>query len=677
MVPRRRRVRPVAAAALPLTVLGALALPPATAAQVADNPDMRVERIEIRPAAVQVAVGQRARLEIVALDSAGRPVPDAFLRAFSDGAAVSFDPTTNEVEGTRPGRSRVSASIRRPVTSGPGFETLSASATVTVRPRPVSRVEFADPPARVYAGTRLRLRARAWSEAAPRDDVELSFRSSDPSVLEVGVGGTVHALRPGAARLTAGAEGVETTIEIRAVENPVRELRLERREVTTRVGDVFRVRAVPVDGAGVEVGDAPVEWSWAALSDEPFDAMWLELEPPGTAVAVAHEPGSYRLTARVGSLRAEAKVRAAARPPRRQIRLVAHGTVPTGQATTDLWVFEGLDGRAYCYTGTFSGHLMYAWEVTDPGNPVITDSVAFDGRRVNDVKINAARTLAVVTSENAANRRNGITVLDISDPAHPRRLAHYTEGLTGGVHNTWIVDDLVYAIHYGTRDVHIIDISDPAQPREVGRWGLPKEDKFLHDVTVRDGLAYLSYWDDGVVILDVGAGVAGGTPTEPKLVSSYAYAYRLGDEWYGNTHHAIRYGDYVFTGDEIFGCSECVNGARGYVHVIDVSDIRSPREVAWYRVPEAGSHNLWAEDGKLYIGYYGGGLRVVDISGELRGDLYRQGREIGWFMTEDSGGTVPNATSTWGAQPFKGKIFASDGNSGLWIVEMEPEPLVP
>lgn len=367
------------------------------------------------------------------------------------------------------------------------------------------------------------------------------------------------------------------------------------------------------------------------------------------------------------------------RPFRRQIRRIAHGVAPTGQATTDLWVFEGLDGKDYVYTGTFSGNLMYAWDVSDPSNPVITDSLEFDGRRVNDVKINADATLAVITSENAASRRNGISLLDITDPAHPTKISHFTENLTGGVHNTWIEGDIVYAVHYGTRDIHIIDISDPANPRNVGRWGLPKEDKFVHDINIVDGLAYLSYWDDGVVILDVGAGIKGGTPTEPQFVSSYKYSYKLGSQSFGNTHHAIRYGDYVFTGDEIFGCDDCVNGARGYIHVIDVSDMDNPREVAFYRVPEAGSHNMWAEDGKLYIGYYGAGLRIVDISGELRGDLYRQGREIGWFMTADGAGNPPHVTATWGAQPYKGLIYASDGASGLWVVElMEPErQLVP
>ncbi len=41
-------------------------------------------------------------------------------------------------------------------------------------------------------------------------------------------------------------------------------------------------------------------------------------------------------------------------------------------------------------------------------------------------------------------------------------------------------------------------------------------------------------------------------------------------------------------------------------------------------------------------------------------------------MTEDAQGTRPHATDTWGAQPFKGKVYASDAYSGLWIVELKP-----
>ena len=97
-------------------------------------------------------------------------------------------------------------------------------------------------------------------------------------------------------------------------------------------------------------------------------------------------------------------------------------------------------------------------------------------------------------------------------------------------------------------------------------------------------------------------------------------------------------------------------------------------------MPEAGAHNVWVEDDILYVAYYQGGLRIVDISGELRGDLYRQGREIGVY---DTAGTeedahTPNQAFAWGPQPFKGNIFVSDNNSGLWVLHHEPpRPLVP
>ena len=137
---------------------------------------------------------------------------------------------------------------------------------------------------------------------------------------------------------------------------------------------------------------------------------------------------------------------------------------------------------------------------------------------------------------------------------------------------------------------------------------------------------------------------------------------------------------YLFAGDEAFpytGLSRGRGGtpiiAAGWIHVIDWSDWAHPREVARYQVPEAGSHNLWVEDETLYVGYYNGGLRVVDVSGELLGDLYAQGREIARFLPFDPDAFTANAPFVWGAQPFKGHIFFTDWNSGLWAVRLLPK----
>ena len=87
-------------------------------------------------------------------------------------------------------------------------------------------------------------------------------------------------------------------------------------------------------------------------------------------------------------------------------------------------------------------------------------------------------------------------------------------------------------------------------------------------------------------------------------------------------------------------------------------------------VPEAGAHNMWVEDDIMYMGYYNGGGRVVDVSGELRGNLYRQGREIARLWTGDPKGWRPNLPFTWGAQPYKGLIYFNDINSGIWIARL-------
>ena len=420
----------------------------------------------------------------------------------------------------------------------------------------------------------------------------------------------------------------------------------------------FRVQAFDEDGERVE-GVYP---SWEAKGGGAF------MESEGAeGVFVAEEAMDYTIIANIGE-NIQRSLILAVEPRIHKETMVVAGRGPIAHHHSgDTWVFEGMNGRDYAYVGTFMHDWMKIFDVTNPERPLLTDSIQVDARRINDVKIHESNRLAVITREGASNRRNGIVILDLSNPAHPEILSEYTATVTGGVHNVWIENDLVYACHNGTSALHIIDISDPVRPKEVGRWELGREEKTLHDVIVQDGYAYLSYWDDGVVTLDVGAGTHGGTPTTPVMVSQLSYPE-------GNTHVAWRYGDYLFVGDEIFpddwDASRHID-ARGYIHILDMSNIDSPVEVARYEVPDAGAHNVWVEEERLYVGYYQGGLRVVDISGELRGNLYTQGREIAHVMTTDEQSMVPGWPMTWGAQIFKGHIFTSDLNSGIWIARMD------
>jgi hypothetical protein len=364
-------------------------------------------------------------------------------------------------------------------------------------------------------------------------------------------------------------------------------------------------------------------------------------------------------------------------------RHVSQLTELVGQAmvrnvrTSDLWVWEGPDGRDYAVTGTWSAFgAAYFWDVTDPANPIMTDSIVVDARTVNDVKVNEAGDVCVISREGASNRRNGLVILDCSNPRDIKIHSIFDDGLTGGVHNLFIYDNHVYAVNNG-RKFDVINIEDPTNPHRVGMFELDTPGHSIHDVWIVDGIAYTSNWGEGVVLIDVGNGVAGGSPSNPVQIAQYR-------DFAGATHAAFPYQSptgkfYVFMGDER-GRSNGGSGAdgepeamSGYIHVVDFTDPLNPEEVARYEVGEAGSHNYWIEDDVLYAAFYNGGVRVIDISGELKGNLTHQGREMARFMAFDPEGYVTNSPFTWAPQLHKGNLFFAEHYSGLWSIKLRPQ----
>ena len=642
-------LRPAFMTALSVILLAGVA-PPAWAAD-ADTVSIRItpERLELP----HMGTG-RLTVETVGPDGATRR-QGSFIW-YSRNQEVAMVTAAGEVQARSAGRTQVSVIVDGQV----------ALAVVDVLPPAPARLELSLPgeagSGELPMGTSAPLQLRGWTDDGTTiEPAEPRFTSSNPEVARVDLDGRVHARAMGQAEIGAQSGEASTQLTIRVTEPLDRELAVEPGHTVVRTGDVVRFRME----AGAPAPTLHPAWS----VDRP--GATIELEGP-EGVFVAEEPGRYRVTATLSDAASRsAFVEVEPREQAAALSLTGRGTLD-GHHSGDMWVFEGADGRDYVYIGTFQHDWMKVFDVTDPARPILTDSLWMDARRINDVKVADHGRFAVATREGASDRRNGIVVLDTSDPSSPRILSEYTETLTGGVHNVWIEGDLVYACHNGTSDLHILDLSDPANPREVGRWGLDRERKTLHDAIVQDGYAYLSYWDDGLVMLDVGAGTHGGTPTAPAFVSRFSYPE-------GHTHTAWRHGRYLFVGDEIFPMDWDPYGtieARGYIHVLDMIDPENPVEVARYEVPEAGVHNFWAEGDLLYVGYYQAGLRVLDISGELRGDLYRQGRELAVLKTTDEHTMAPNWPMTWGAQPFKGYLFSSDLNSGLWVTRLEMGPRV-
>ena len=640
-------------------------------------PPSPVARIAIMPAEPTVVAGELLQLRAEAHDAQGRPVPGVrfvwFPGRFSFESAVD---TTGLLRAGYPGKAVVNA-----VALVAGARPSSPmTVTVNVVPPPAARLVIAPAVTRLLVGQRLTLGAEVFAATGDRRDDAVRWSSSAPAVVEVSPEGRAVARTAGTARVTARAGASSAAQTITVVPNSVRRFEVTGGAAAARTGDVLRFRAVARDAGGRELAGLTPAWSLS-----PGDG---QVEQDGTFVP--YLPGTYTVTASLGSTSAEATVQVRARDVRREATIV--GRLPLSKLpTTEFWPHP--NGKN-AYLATMADRL-YALDISDPAAVRITDSVMADTRIINDVMATADGRYAIFTREGASSRRNGIVILSLEDPAHPKQIAEYTETVTGGVHSAFVYTQPTHGTHVyltddATGSMRVIDLNDPRAPKEIARWQTRDAGgRMLHDIDVRDGLAYLSYWNEGVVVLDIGSGIKGGSPASPQLVSQHKYdldaLYREveregGPGFIRGTHTAWRKGNYVFAGDEVFTATPRgvqmpgmgLGKANGRIHVIDVSDIAAPREVAWYEPGDGGAHNVWVAGDTLYLGDYQGGLRVVDVSGELRGDLLAQGREMAKVHTGDARGFLPNAAMTWGAFYHNGLVWANDIFSGLWAVRLEP-----
>jgi hypothetical protein len=321
--------------------------------------------------------------------------------------------------------------------------------------------------------------------------------------------------------------------------------------------------------------------------------------------------------------------------------------------------------------------------------PILVDSVIVtNASTLGDVAVTDDGKLLIVATERTGG---SLVIFDLTNPRHPQQVARLATTETyNGVHTAEVgrIAGHLYAIlavdplsggPSPDSKVVIVDLGDPANPRQIFVKSVPNTAPFVHDTFLRDGLLFVALWNAGIEIWDVGGGAHGGTPSAPVVLGSVA---TIGGDahniWW--LHDATTGSRYAFVGEES-GPSQIGVSSAGDIHVLDVSDLTAPREVAFYHVPGAGTHNFSVDEtnGVLYAAYYNAGVRALDVRGELgsctpaqqvtsgtttRCDLRAMGREIGRGLAD---GTPP--VYVWGVQLSDGALYASDMLNGLWKLQ--------
>ncbi len=670
---------------LPLLVLGVSTLSAQQPAPAAQTPS-RIARIVVSPVQKVVTAGDSVRFSAEARDANNNVIPNVQFR-WARGGMARFEGAMRE-DGTLVSGSTGTLPITV-VAIIPGEAPKTEQFDVRMVPGPAARIAIAPMPARLVLGQRVRLGAEVYSAKNDRREDKVIWRSSAPAVARVNEAGVVTAVAAGRANISASVGAVQQVLAVQVLPTAVASLTVTPEMSDARTGDVVRFKAVAKDAAGKPIDGITPVWS--------FNPGQGVIDAEGAFVG--YEAGAYTVTASLGNRAADAVVTLAPRDVRRPLELVGR-LARTRFTTEEVWLHP--NGKvAYLGSGS-GGDVLYVIDISNPAAPVVADSLIANTRRVNDVMTTPDGKFLVFTREGASDRKNGVVFASLEDPLHPKVISEFTDGVTAGVHSSFIYKDPKHGQHVfitndGTGYLHVLNIDDPSRPREVARWAptdRPDAGRSLHDIDIQDGLLYGSWWNDGLIILDVGNGIRGGTPSHPVMVSQYKYdlnaMYRQtevdgGAGFIRGTHTAWRHKDYVFIADEVFpagqpkGTTATMTGrAWGRLQVVDVSDVTKPHVVAFYEPEYGGVHNVWVAGDSLYMGAYNAGFRVFDISGELRGDLRAQGREIGHFNTADMNGFVKGSAMTWGVVVRDGLAYVNDDNNGLWIIRIVPKtPVVP
>jgi len=644
-----------------------------------------VARLVVEPTSITTETGKAAPLpKFTAYDAAGRVIPGFVPQLRGQGRGITV--TDKDVTIRSAGNYEITA-----MAAGANNQMVSVTIPVRANWPALSRLEIAPEPGRLYVRTTLTNRIRGWhADSSERSGISGNWRSSNPAVASVDRFGNVTGVRAGSATITAEVDGVRATRTFTVAANPVASLAITLKEDQIRTGDVIHLTAQAKTAAGAVVADAPVTWAYTYTPD---DSIAPNGVPGGAGIVqfgrfTGNYAGRYTLLASAGGASAQKTIQVAPRDVRQRITVTSRGTINSTH-TSDFWPFTGKDGRDYALVGTWGGDgYAIMFDITDLNNIFKTDSVKVDARTINDVTISPDSRYGVITREGASNRVNGVVILDLANPAHPKIASTFDQELNGGVHNVFATNDYLFAISGGAKYV-IIDVKDITKPKYVSEYRHPNAR--IHDLWVHDGIAYSAQGGVGTVVVDVGNGKYGGTIEKPKLIATYQV--NSGHEifpYYQKSTGKI----YLFLGDEEMsrrgrvweGTQYSLAGpdgkppkggiaqtSGGYTHIIDFTDPLKPIPVGRYHLEDYGSHDIIVENDILYQAYYDGGVRVVDVSGELMGNIVDQNREIAVFKPYDPDGYTANAPFVMNAMPWKGKVLWTDFNSGLWAAKLEPK----
>ena len=329
----------------------------------------------------------------------------------------------------------------------------------------------------------------------------------------------------------------------------------------------------------------------------------------------------------------------------------------------DVWGYADETGE-YAIIGSKS-HINFV-NVTDPTSPY--SILKYPGGTTTtwrDIKTYDHYAYSVCD-----NCSEGIHVFDLSKL--PLTVSHVNQITShfGNSHNIFIEDGRLYAVGMaGTVDLMVFDLkADPVNPPLLGsidfditlNTGI--DQFYIHDVFVKNKIAYASHGYNGYYIWDV------SDPTNVSLIAD--------NNWGGYNHSSwiSDNGKYAYVAEEIPKGSPMI--------VVDISTIATSGSISststfidnlgtvGTNLQNVTHHNPFVHNDMLFISNYEDGIKIYDIRDPQNPVLYGY---YDSYPDDNTAGTYNGYNGVWGTYPFlpSGLLLASDRKYGLQVIDVD------